>query len=124
MGLAITGASTTAVTALGLTGATAFGLGVWFDSTPQQRAYIAGFNAVNCAVEAVLPLKFVEQDLALGEFNQSMRSIDANIEKAEKAIGAVNTLIAEMENAGNRDNMLVLRAKQDVAAAVIRHYRK
>ena len=59
LGLGITGASSTAVTALGLTGATGFGLGSWLQSTPTQQAYIGGHNATNCAIEAMLPLKVV-----------------------------------------------------------------
>ena len=53
LGLGITGGSSAAITALGLTGAAGYAGGTWLSSKPQQRAYVAGYNAVVCTVEAV-----------------------------------------------------------------------
>jgi len=56
IGLGATGGSPHAVLALGLTGASAFGAGVWLSNKPRQLAYVAGIKAVTCAEDAVAPL--------------------------------------------------------------------
>lgn len=56
LGLAITGAPTLATTIVGLTGATAYGVGAWFENKPQLLAYAEGYRAIGCAQAAFAPL--------------------------------------------------------------------
>ena len=96
LGLGITGGSTTAITILGLTGASAYGVGSFLENKPRQRAYILGYNALNCAVEAVLPLNI---SLPLYEkFSQALHGSSATDgllfrrEETEKAISKVKQI--------------------------------
>src|SRR5262249_750008 len=63
-GLGIMGGEPAAIAALGLTGAAAYGVGTWLNSKPAQRAWVAGYNATTCAVDAILPLLVIEDEMA------------------------------------------------------------
>ena len=75
--MGIAGAHTEAILITGGTGTSLFGIGNWLKSKPRQAAYIAGYNAVNCAIEAVLPFTLNESDLE--PFNRSMNAVDLKI---------------------------------------------
>lgn len=117
LGLAVTGASQTAVTVLGLTGAAAYGTATWLRSEPQQRAYIAGYNAINCAIEAVVPLRLDTKSPEYSRFIASMNVIDNKIADVETQIGAVERLIVQVEPTAGSGDRLVVRAKEEVTAA-------
>jgi len=100
LGLGVVGTgSTTAITVLGLTGASAYGIGSFLENKPRQRAYILGYNAINCAIEAVLPLN-VNSSLNYKHFSQALNGADAeegllsHIENTEKAISKVRRITA------------------------------
>ena len=57
MGLGARAASPDAVLALGLTGASALGLGTWLHNKPRQLAWAAGLKAVTCVQKVVAPLR-------------------------------------------------------------------
>ena len=79
--MGIAGANSDAILITGGTGTSLFGVGNWLESKPRQAAYIAGYNAVNCAIEAVLPFTFSKSDLE--PFNKSMSTVDSNIQAVE-----------------------------------------
>ncbi len=117
LGLGITGAGTTAITILGLTGSTGYAIGAWLENKPRQQAYIMGYNATNCAIEAVLPLYFASQNPLYSEFKTAYTKIDNNIEAVEKQLGAVNKIISQDEASTNPDRERITRAKANVTAA-------
>jgi hypothetical protein len=116
LGLGITGASPTAITVLGLTGAAAYGTGSWLQSPPQERAYIAGYNAINCAIGAVAPLN-IDKNSEFARFDESMKIIDRHIADVQSQIGVVNAAISDLEPSAGSQDALVVRAKEEVTAA-------
>lgn len=106
LGLGITGGNPAAVTALGLMGASGYGVGTWLYSKPQQRAWVAGYNATTCAVDAVLPLLYVERnrtaidadvgglDTAIANLNASLGEVRARLlDIGDKPPGAISDLV-------------------------------
>lgn len=99
LGLGVVGAGTTAITVLGLTGASAYGIGSFLENKPRQRAYILGYNAINCAIEAVLPFN-VNSSLNYNHFSQALHGATAeegllsHIGNTEKAISKVRQITA------------------------------
>ena len=89
LGLGVTGASATAITVVGLTGAAGYAEGQWLDSTPRQRAYIAGYNAVNCALEAVAPLDL--DDTTESRLTSGLAQIDSSATATETALAATQS---------------------------------
>src|SRR5262249_21029650 len=115
--MALTRASTTSIGVLAMTGAGAYGLGTWLQSTPRQRAYIQGYNAVDCAVEAVIPLRLdptkdpyrafsnalaFDSDLKMTKFNSQISDV-------EKAMATVRDIATQKEqeeqDQGKKDNI-------------------
>jgi hypothetical protein len=78
LGLGMTGGNPAAITALGLTGASAYASGSWVGSRTKSMIYVQGKMAVTCAVDAVRPLEIDEPYLAriLGELNQAIASVE------------------------------------------------
>jgi hypothetical protein len=97
LGLGVTGGGATAITVLGLTGASAYGVGSFLENKPRQRAYILGYNAINCAVDAVLPLN-VRPSTGYDNFSNALYNLPAgegllsHIENTEKAISNVKQI--------------------------------
>ena len=97
--MALTQASTTSIGVLAMTGAGAYGLGTWLQSTPRQKAYIQGYNAIDCAVEAVIPLRLdpakdpyraFSNALAIDSTNnKATTQFNSQISKVEKAMASV-----------------------------------
>jgi hypothetical protein len=85
LGLGMTGGSPAAVTALGLAGAAGFGTGTWLQSRPNQRAWVAGYNATTCAVEAVRPLLYVEWNR--DAIDKATTALDVAIAKLDTSLG-------------------------------------
>ena len=83
MGIAKVHSNTILMT--GGSGTALLGVGKWLESKPRQAAYVAGYNAVNCAIEAVLPFRFSKKHLE--PFQDSMQNIDGRIEAVQEAIG-------------------------------------
>lgn len=73
-------ASRDAITALGITGASAFALGAQFESNWRQRIYLAGSQVIGCAILAMRPYL-----IPTAEFN----SFKAQLKKITPAIGIV-----------------------------------
>lgn len=115
IGLGIHQVSGEAVTALGLTGAAAFGAGTWLSSTPRQRIYVAGVKAMSCAVSAILPL-----DLSVSQLQSDLQDLNDAISPVRTARDDVGTLVATIEedSANLRvEPALVARAKQEIDTA-------
>ena len=89
LGLGIVGASTTAITVTGLTGAAGFGAGSWLESTPRQRAYVLGHNAISCSIEAVIPLRPDPSAKLEMSFLTALDEVDLKIRDVEIQIGIV-----------------------------------
>ncbi|MFO1058210.1 MAG: hypothetical protein U1E53_14730 [Dongiaceae bacterium] len=87
LGAATLGGSAAAAGILGLTGAGALGTAAWLHNQPAQAAYIAGFTATNCAIEAVLPLRLPADELA------SLKALSADL---RAALGRLDAAIAEV----------------------------
>lgn len=90
LGLGITGGATEVITALGVGGASAFGLGTLLYSDARQRVYLAGSEAVGCAISAMTPLMISETKLktfgtALGVLERRAGELQRQIEVVEAA---------------------------------------
>jgi peptidoglycan hydrolase-like protein with peptidoglycan-binding domain len=119
LGLGITGVSTEAVTALGLAGAAGYGEGVWLESTPTQRAYVAGYNTTVCAVEAMIPLKFDEKNEQLKEFRANLTKGEDGKTEIDRKIEAVDSVTREVKRlkASETDANMKQIADDDIEAA-------
>lgn len=82
--MGIAGVHSNTILMTGGSGTALFGVGKWLESKPRQAAYVAGYNAVNCAIEAVLPFRFSDKHLT--PFKDSMKGIDAHIKAVQNAI--------------------------------------
>jgi len=89
LGLGMTGGPTAAVVALGLTGAAGYGVGTWLQSRPQQRAWVAGYNATTCAVDAILPLLYVEKTQTA--IVQDVAELTSALSPLDKSLGELRT---------------------------------
>ena len=128
LGLGITGASTTAITVTGLTGAAGFGAATWLDSTPRQRAYVLGHNAIGCAIEAVIPLRPDATGVLEEGFKNALKALDQGenedepglIEKVEIQIGVVQRWLGSNGYLGMEDavRMEIERAQEVLQAAL------
>lgn len=85
--MTLTAASTKSIGITAMSGAGAFGLGTWLQSTPRQKAYIQGYNAVNCAIEATSPLRNAKHGNSYKTFDAALKIVDTKIENVEKRIG-------------------------------------
>ena len=93
--LGIDGGHSTAILVLGATGAAAYGMGTWLDSKPTERAYIAGYNAIGCALDAVEPFRIARtSDKDWTAFERGLDEIDSSIESVESLIGKTRGLVA------------------------------
>lgn len=121
LGLGITGASSDAITALGLTGAAGFGAANWLSSKPRQLVYLAGMQAMTCAKDAMRPLDFSDARLTnfqsdlYGDASTSLQQAVGNLESTKIN---VEQLITSVEAAvGDQASETVAQAKRDVALA-------
>ena len=85
---------------VGLYGAGAYALDAWLQSEPRQRAYIQGYNAVNCAVAVVRPLAFDGNQEPYKSFGTAVTGVVSKIRDLE---GEIADAIIEIEN-GNRQS--------------------
>jgi hypothetical protein len=111
--LAVTGASTKSIGITAISGAGAYAVGTWLQSTPRQRAYVQGYNAINCAIEAVTPLRFDTESEPYQVFAVAVRDIGQQIVTVETKIGAVRGILAEQNGLSDR-----LRAVAEEASKV------
>ncbi len=88
LGLAITGASGDAVTALSLTGATGLGLGYWFASPEKNKVYTAGYKAIGCAVIALRPLDLKDAKLGeeLDKLNLAINRVESEVSRISESV--------------------------------------
>jgi hypothetical protein len=87
-GIALTaggGVGTAALVGGGLGSAALFSSALWLNSTPRQRVYIAGYRALSCAVDAVIPLEM--DPVAIKRFlevlSASLSALEAKLAEAE-----------------------------------------
>ena len=69
---------------VGMYGAGVYALDAWLQSEPRRRAYIQGYNAVNCAVAVVLPLAFDRTREPYESFNTAVEELPGKIPEPEK----------------------------------------
>jgi hypothetical protein len=124
MGLGVSGAHTTDILALGLTGAAAFGTVTWLSNRPRSAAYVAGIKAVTCAEQAVTPLalpdllpggRFEDQLANLGEW---LRVVTQDIPDVQASIARLERELETLDVADRAPfKPLVDEARQEVTAA-------
>jgi hypothetical protein len=88
LGLGMSGNSPGAITVLGLTTASGYAVGTWLYSKPNQRAWVVGYNATTCAVEAILPLLYVEKNWEK-EIKTTLEMLNSAVVPVEAGIGDV-----------------------------------
>ncbi len=143
LGMATLGSSTTATAIVGLTGAGALGTATWLRNAPAQAAYLAGYTATNCAIEAVVPLNLPPETIAdlhtnivdLANYLPQLRAaiqakagssgpnnvpLAAAAEKAgTDALANGRLLLAQTNQAGSLLTLAVDRISAEVDAAVV-----
>lgn len=87
LGLGMTGQSPAAVTGLGLGAASGYAIGTWLYSKPNQRAWVVGYNATTCAIDAVAPLLYVVKEE--NDIKTKVTALSVAIGSVEKEIGNV-----------------------------------
>ena len=91
---------------VGVYGAGAYALDAWLQSEPRLRAYIQGYNAVNCAVSVVLPLVFDQDQEPYKSFDTAVDGIASNIGDLEEAIAYAKIEIDILERLSSEDKKL------------------
>lgn len=86
-GLALFGKTTSAIY-VGLTGAGVWSTSLWFRNQPAQLAYLAGHEAVNCAVTAVVPFGSVDT-----KFTSALERIDTRVGDVRTAADALRAVL-------------------------------
>lgn len=104
-GLVLFGKTTSAIY-VGLTGAGVWATSLWFRNQPAQLAYLAGHEAVNCAVTAVLPFATVN-----AEFTAALERIDTKIGQVRQAALDLRAVVP--------DDPLVVDAERLVTDALV-----
>jgi|GEM_PF-7008869 len=87
---------------LGTGGAAAYGTGTWINSTPTERSYILGYNAINCALTAAQPFRIADDNISYTAFKTGLQDIDQNIEAVEKQITVVQTRLIQLSGPQNK----------------------
>ena len=112
LGQAAYGAHKDAILGTALGGGTGYLIGNWFSNKQHEIIYLAGMEAMSCAVAAVLPLDFSED--ARKSLNNDIGELNKSISAVSQAIGKVQGLIPQVE----RSNPTVTQqARADVAMA-------
>ena len=93
MGIGAAGGPGSAVLALGLTGASAFGTSMWLTNKPRHLAYVAGIKAVTCAVDAVESLGEIDA----GHLRTNLSALEVQIPLLERVIADLAQPIADLE---------------------------
>ena len=114
--MGVAGVHSNTILMTGGSGTALFGVGKWLESKPRQAAYVAGYNAVNCAIEAVLPFRFSEKQRK--RFTASMGRVDTNIVKVQKNIAKVEEAKNNLSRQANAtDAQLISEAEKAITSA-------
>jgi hypothetical protein len=95
LGLGMTGQDPTAVIVLGLTATSGYAAGTWLYSKPNQKAWLAGYNATTCAVDAISPLLYVEKNKPM--IIEKREALDKALVSVGTEIGKVRTELSTIE---------------------------
>lgn len=87
-GMAVFSANPTAIGIVGLSGAGTYATSAYLRSQPAQIAYLAGHEAVNCAIEAVAPVVAADTS-ATSPFAQMLQAVDLRIADVRRSLDAV-----------------------------------
>lgn len=88
--LGMIGGSSRDIVWLGMGAATGYAIGTWLYNKSYQRAWVAGYNATTCAVDAILPLMYVEKNKV--DIKEKVKALGDAIKPIGDAIG--NTRVA------------------------------
>ena len=99
--MALNEARTKSLGIVGVYGAGAYALDSWLQSEPRRRAYIQGYNAVNCAVAVVLPLAFDLTQEPYKLFDTTVDGFVSKIRELEEQILATEIVLAAENVVGN-----------------------
>jgi hypothetical protein len=128
LGLGMRGDHAKLVTGLGLTAASAIGLGQWLDSSASERAWIAGYKATNCAIAVSKPFgdQPAELDAPLGTLNQTLVGLEEAIAGVRLAkVGSTEGLDALVDSEiGGAESVLASGAKAHAAGVALRQQRR
>lgn len=86
---ALSGVGSNTLAIIGVSGAGTYSTGVWLQSDPTERAYVQGYLAVNCAVEAMLPLHFASDDTAYSSYSTALADMPVQIGQVMSAMAAL-----------------------------------
>jgi hypothetical protein len=95
LGLGITGGATEVITGLGVGGASAFGLGTLLYSDARQRVYLAGSQAVGCAISAMTPLMIPDEELQ--DFGDALDDLESDTGELRRQIEVVEGLAPRLK---------------------------
>ena len=119
--MALNEASTKSTGIVGVSGAGVYALNAWFQSEPRQRAYIQGYNAVNCAVAVMLPLAFDQTQEPYKSFHMAVKGIVSKIHALEGDIPnveiSIENLAREQETAKKLSRQMVASARTAITEA-------
>jgi len=115
LGLGILDKSHTQATWMGLGAASGYAVGSWLYSKPKQKAYVAGYNATCCAIEAILPLHYVINKEE--KFNEKLEGLYSEIEVVKSAIGNVKSLCDQISKDSQEVQLLIKQADDVVKTA-------
>ena len=103
-----------------LAGGTGYALGNWYANEDHEHVYLSGMKAINCAIEAVLPLNvsvdarnLLETDVQ--EIRNSVAELRGRVDEVQRLIPLVQ---ATMQNADNETATLINTAQMAVAQAI------
>lgn len=113
LGLGMTGGDPSVITGLALGGAAAYGTGTFLYSKPTELAYVLGFNATNCAEDAVIPFNVDRSSGAYTNFHTAYDAIDGEIKTVQLAMSAVRAILGS----GRAPEAQKLAAEQSLTEA-------
>ena len=120
LGLATFDAHIDSIIGAALAGGTGYALGKWYANENHELIYIRGMEAINCAIDAVLPLNFsaYTRNLLKGDLEQ----IRDHLVKLRGSVDEVQRLIplvqATMQGGDNETASLINTAQMAVAQAI------
>lgn len=120
LGLAAFDAHIDSIIGTALAGGTGYALGSWYANEDHEHVYLSGMKAINCAIEAVLPLNVSADARNLLETDvQEIRNFVAELrERVDEVQRLIPLVQATMQNDDNETATLINTAQMAVAQAI------
>lgn len=117
LALGITDGGTTAIAALGVSGASLFGIGTFLTDSSRNTIYNEGKEKVICAIAAVQPLLLSPEKIV--EFRKSLNNVKKGIPQVQKAIETVLREKEKVKDEMTLDSLLNLVSDKIQSSNVI-----